>query len=57
LLQASSLISIPLTLTMEVVYFSKMSVNFYQITWHHISEDTILHNDEPLGSINEGEFL
>jgi hypothetical protein len=26
-----------LTLKMEAVCSSKMSVNFYQITWHHIS--------------------
>jgi hypothetical protein len=28
---------------MEAIHCSKMLVTFYQITWHHIPEDTIFH--------------
>jgi hypothetical protein len=35
-----------LTVKMEAVYFSEMLVNFYRNTWHHISEDGILHSHQ-----------
>lgn len=35
-----------LTLMMEVVHYSEMSVNFYNSIWHHMPEDSTHHKLE-----------
>jgi hypothetical protein len=42
---------------METEYSSEMSVHFYWIKWHHISENSILHSQDKSHNGNGRDVL